>query len=510
MTKNIGINNKIITLSIVILICSISITHAAQPTITPVGSGTMLIGDARILVASGGTAPYTWSIRTVSGAPGLLSTYTGTSIAFLATIDPGTCSIIVTDNTGAANTTQNLVVIPAPVPIKSYWIWGSTVSSRSVATTVITTSSTHQVRDVFVLVKGTSGSISFTALDWLTSIAKGLNTNVRIHPWVICFNDQASGLSGNYTTYGTYTSWIKPTDPRYRQYLMDTVFIPLLRDHPDIAGIHLDYYRYSGVSSVGGLAASNDTGVSLVRFCQEIATTIRKYNAALPVSIAVMPEYPDNNNEYYYGQSYYKLSTAGCRILCPMSYSTTDATYSGKVAGYLRNTVARTCSVYAGQETGASASLVASETRYAINTGAQGVVAFRWPIPTEHWTAWDTVGTTLPITFSPSTAISIPVGSSIIFSANGGWKPFARWTTNNWSIGSVAAFFGDDSVRFYARSTGTCVITVKDSAPGPRQSNSATITVTPGVPVELSGFELTYRREHGLLEYIIDDINQVL
>ncbi|MFB3896108.1 MAG: hypothetical protein ACE14V_07385 [bacterium] len=476
----------------------IGIALAISPTIKVTGSGTVLVGDARTLSASGGTPPYTWSIKTGSGAPGILNAYTGTTVVLLATVDPGTCSIVITDATLQSATTEDFAIIPAPSPIKSFWIWSSSISTRSDATTVITTATTHQVRDVFLLVKGASGSVNFTVMDWLTSIAAGLTTNVRIHPWVICFKDSTKGPTGIYQTVGPSSTWIVPMDTSYRQYLMDTCFTPLLRDHPNISGIHLDCYRYPGSYTYPECnAINNDTGRSLFQFCQQIATTIRVYNPSLPISIAVMPEM--DTAIYYYGQDYYQLSTAGCRILCPMAYTGnygTTAEWVGQVMKYTRDTAVRTCAVYAGEQftydSGPpyymTSAEIAAETRYTLDSGAQGVTAFRWPVQSNQWIAWDTVGTTLAITFSPSTGFNVPVGSSIVIGATGGWKPFARWTTSNWSVGTVAVFFSDDSIRFYARNTGTCTVMVTDSAPGPRTISSATITII-AVPVELSRFD---------------------
>jgi hypothetical protein len=461
---------------IVFTVGTINFVYAAQPTVTLTGSGTVLIGDTRVFVVSDGTPPYTWSIKTVTGAPGILSAYTGETVSFLATVDPGTCYLIVTDNTGSASTTDSLFVVPAPKPIKSIWIQGTSITTQSQATTVITTATTHQVRDILYLVKGGSGTITFSKLDWLTNIAKALNTNVRIHPWVICFSDSAATTLGIYTTVGG--SWISPMDPRYRQYLMDSCFIPLARDHQDISGIHLDTYRYPGN------AYNYDTGLSLIKFCQEIVTTVRKYNPAIPISIAPMPE--TSGNEYYYGQSYYKLSTAGCRFFGVMSYTgnyLTSASWVGRVTKYIRDTSARTCAVYAGEQftydTGGymQAAEIAAETKYAVDSGAQGVAAFRWPIQSNQWTAWDTVGKTASFTFTPSGAFSIPIGTDTIISLTGGWKPYARWTTSNWSVGSVSVFYGDDSARFFAVNTGSCIISVLDSAPGPISAISGTAYV---------------------------------
>ncbi|MFB3896112.1 MAG: hypothetical protein ACE14V_07405 [bacterium] len=488
--------NKFILVCLTIFIIGImNIGYAAQPIVTLNGSGTVLIGDTRVFVASGGTAPYTWSIKTVTGAPGILANYTGATVSFLATVDPGTCYLIVTDNTGAANTTNNVFVVPAPKPIKAVWIQGTSVSTQSDATTVITIASTHQVRDVLFLVKGGSGTITFTKLDWLTNIAKNLNTNVRIHPWVICFSDSSSAGLGIYTTVGG--SWISPRDPRYRSYLINTCIIPLAQNHPDISGIHLDCYRYPGSGS--GAAYNNDTGLSLVQFCQEVVTTVRKYNPAIPISIAPMPEIPDDNNERYYGQSYYKLSTAGCRFFGVMSYSGNyfaNADWVGMVSGYIRDTALRTCAVYAGEQftydwvTNGSIYMpsteIAAETKSAVDFGAQGVCAFRWPIQSYQWTSWDTVGTTGQYTFAPLGAFSIPMGTDTIISLSGGWKPYARWTTSNWSIGSVAVFYGDDSIRFFARNTGTCTVSVRDSAPGPQIMTSGVITVTASLSLGIS------------------------
>lgn len=88
------------------------------PQIAPAGPITISIGINRDFSASLGVEPYTWSVNTVSGAPGTLSVSTGNTVTFLSS-GTGNCVVRCTDSNGLyAEVTINVVPTTAPLYIE--------------------------------------------------------------------------------------------------------------------------------------------------------------------------------------------------------------------------------------------------------------------------------------------------------------------------------------------------------------------------------------------------------
>jgi hypothetical protein len=93
------------------------------PQIIPAGPITISMGLNRDFTASLGVGPYTWSIATVSGIPGTLSAYIGSTVTFVSS-STGSCIVRCTDANGLyAEATINVIPTSAPLyiePVQMY------------------------------------------------------------------------------------------------------------------------------------------------------------------------------------------------------------------------------------------------------------------------------------------------------------------------------------------------------------------------------------------------------
>jgi len=206
----------------------------------------------------------------------------------------------------AAGATSDLPPINQNGVVKSYWLWGSTLSSNP---GIVTTLQSQQITDVFVLIKGTSGTLG----DINVVLSKFRGTGIRVHAWMICFKDASYSAS-----------WIDPSNQQYQNYLIDLA--KNLAGTAGLAGIHLDYVRYSGVASANHAAYQHDGTTVITTFVQVVHDAVKKINPDIYLSAAVMPE--TTQNAYLYGQDYRQLSQY-LEFLVPMvyegNYQTNDA-----------------------------------------------------------------------------------------------------------------------------------------------------------------------------------------
>jgi len=223
------------------------------------------------------------------------------------TTDPDTISntptdeqnqIVVSSAPQAAGSPTELPPINQNGAVKAYWIWGSSLGSVNALTL-----KNQGITDVFILFKGTSGTINYQVLK--DAINKFSGTNIRVHAWMICFKD-ASYSSG----------WIDPNNVAYQQKLINVASY-LALNVPGLAGIHLDYVRYSGVASVGHAAYQHEGTTVITKFVATLTSVVKELNPMLYLSAAVMPE--TTNNAYLYGQDYGLLSQY-LDFLVPMVY----------------------------------------------------------------------------------------------------------------------------------------------------------------------------------------------
>jgi len=266
------------------------------------------------------------------------------------------------DGTGtdyANSTNSSNLTVNAPV-MKAYWMrWDDLAPASTLVSQGIT--------DVFLLTRGVDGNYHYDKLQWAIDNYKKLY-GINVHAWIVCFKDDNSFVNpSGYYCYTTATyiktvkKWGTKAIPYYKKvrvgkykvgkkwkyiykyvlkyrYKKGWIYTPIysyntvsgydtsynarllaeiknINDNYDIAGIHLDYVRYSGVSSnaacqqPGGTAAAVNTITNFVASVRGVVTK--------QLSAAVMPEM--GSNPSYYAQDYSRLSNY-LDFLVPMTY----------------------------------------------------------------------------------------------------------------------------------------------------------------------------------------------
>ncbi|MBM4240145.1 MAG: hypothetical protein FJ150_00435, partial [Euryarchaeota archaeon] len=151
----------------------------------------------------------------------------------------------------------------------------------------------------------------------------------------------------------------------------------------EIAGIHLDYVRYSGVGNNAAYKHPKGTE-TITNFVKNVYNTVKSIKQKVAVSAALMPE--GSVNAYYYGQDYGQLSKY-LDFLVPMIYKGNygqNTAWIGSTTKYIVDH-ANGKPVVAGIQTYRSdkdlTSLSADELRQdikaAMDKGAAGYVLFR-------------------------------------------------------------------------------------------------------------------------------------
>ena len=294
------------------------------------------------------------------------------------TTDPQTTSSTPTDSSQnqlavssapqAAGSPTELQPINQNGVVKAYWIWGSSLGSVNALTL-----KNQGITDVFILFKGTSGTINYQVLR--DAISKFSGTNIRVHAWMIVFKD-ASYSSG----------WIDPNNAAYQQKIINIANY-LASNVPGLAGIHLDYVRYSGVASVGHAAYQHDGTAVITNFVQRLSETVKTINSNIYLSAAVMPE--TTNNARLYGQDYGLLSQY-LDFLVPMIYEGNYHANNAWIASTTAWIVAHsTVPVIAGLQNYhgdsniemLSADELNADKNTAIANGAAGYAIFRYTVP---------------------------------------------------------------------------------------------------------------------------------
>jgi len=137
------------------------------------------------------------------------------------------------------------------------------------------------ITDVYVQVNHrVSGLYNTTNLDRVISLTRG--TGIKVHAMIICF------VEGHV---------VKVTDKKAE--IIKNEVKKLINNH-DIAGICLDYVRYSGFN----LTETNPTKIT--NFVKDIHTILKSKDPKLEVSACVFAERA--NTKRYYGQDYVALS----------------------------------------------------------------------------------------------------------------------------------------------------------------------------------------------------------
>ncbi|MEM3396705.1 MAG: transglutaminase domain-containing protein [Thermoplasmata archaeon] len=257
---------------------------------------------------------------------------------------------------------------------KGVWVWGTDVANVG-ATTLASEFAKHGISDVFVLIKGVSGAYRFDLLEAMYEKAHG--KGIRVHAWVICFDDESWG------------GWINPSSDTYRAYLKNNIFIPLAKNHR-FDCVVLDCIRYLGT-------AYGNT-YPITSFCKEVSAIIKAYRPNAIMGAAVMPEMA--SNAYYYGQDYAQMAQH-LDVLIPMAYTHNyhqSPSWVGTVTQYVRQKAQQTnpnCKVWTAIQALDDNGQYMSNTElhacinYALSGGAAGINFFRYPITSAQYQVID-------------------------------------------------------------------------------------------------------------------------
>ncbi|MGC9516696.1 MAG: putative glycoside hydrolase [Methanomicrobiales archaeon] len=201
---------------------------------------------------------------------------------------------------------------------KGYWVWAS------YANTINFDSLKRQgVTDVFILTKGSTGTIYTSALK--TVLYKSKGTGIRVHAWIVCFKDSSKSSSG----------WIDPQNVDYQNYLIK--IIGDITKNYGINGIHLDYVRYSGVASKNRAAYQQTPhgAETITDFVKRVYEKVKSIKSTVAVSGVIKAETAASRE--WYGQDYGELAQY-LDLMVPMIYKSSygqDSAWIGKTTKYI-------------------------------------------------------------------------------------------------------------------------------------------------------------------------------
>lgn len=185
---------------------------------------------------------------------------------------------------------------------KACWVWGTTFREYGVDY-VVDKMAELGMRHVFVLVKGTSGSVAKDVISEV--LPKAHEKGIYVHAWIVCFKDK-SRVDATPDSYS------------YRKYLLEIILTFLLLNSSGhfVDGIHLDYICY------GGFAHNRWRVIS--SFVREVRELIDRIAPGTILSIASKAEKYDSKADLlesalFYGQNYEDLSEY-VDLFCPMTY----------------------------------------------------------------------------------------------------------------------------------------------------------------------------------------------
>ena len=251
----------------------------------------------------------------------------------------------------------------------AYWLYGAdmkSVSLRQLASKGVT--------DILLNFYAIEAHGKSAVETW---IASANSVGIKVHMWVQVFY------------YGG--SWIQPlingkeNTEFFNQKINEIKEYAALKG---IAGIHLDYLRYSGSEKNNHAAYQNPGGTEAINsFVKQVRTAIKAINSNLILSCALMPE--TTSSEYYYGQDYATLSQY-MDVVIPMIYKGNYNQKSSWIATttkwYVENS--KGASVWVGLQaylsdddvTPLPISEMYGDIANAISGGAAGVVLFRYGV----------------------------------------------------------------------------------------------------------------------------------
>jgi hypothetical protein len=268
----------------------------------------------------------------------------------------------------------------ATVTAKAIWLKGVTAREHGVSN-VVNECAVNGITDIFLMVKGTDGSFSTTTLDNVIHAAHPLG--IKVHAWVVVLQDHLKASTGNYTLSGT--DWINATDANYRNYIINSIITPLVRDH-EIDGVHLDCIRYPGNANQYSGAQN-----AITTYCSAVRNAMNSYKPSIPLSAAIIPE--GSATATYYGQNTANISPY-LTFITPMTYTHNyeyKPAWVGTQVAYFVGQCASTCGVWPAIQTYDDDGnfMTPLEMKqcvdYARANGGTGVAFFSYPLTDYQW-----------------------------------------------------------------------------------------------------------------------------
>ncbi|MBP3412436.1 MAG: hypothetical protein J6K89_04185, partial [Oscillospiraceae bacterium] len=223
-------------------------------------------------------------------------------------------SILPTSALGATAVAEEQPALRSTDPqdgIVGMWLWNDTMSKYG-ASTLFSHYAKTGVTDVYLLIKGTYGSVNISALNTACNAAKSYG--IRVHAWIMAARDDTflnSNSGANYFHFRTGYSWTSNSEDdvphgyvnlrntAYRNYMVSLV--KQLAGISNLAGIHLDTIRYGSLYYDWGMEARD---LALTKY----GITHDQWNAAVQ-AMCVSGEYQYRHETkttagYNGGQSY--------------------------------------------------------------------------------------------------------------------------------------------------------------------------------------------------------------
>ncbi len=353
------------------------------------------------------------------------------------------------DGTGTnySNSTNTSNLTVNPPPMKGYWMFSSDAANLDPDKAAALKA--QGITDVFVCTRGVNGQYHYSELQ--NAINQLKPYGIKVHAWIVCFKNDSGFIDpSGYYSYTVahpykkvkyrakkkvwYKKWYKchgkwkytwkykwkyywaykwlywyekksSYNTAYTDQLVSS--IANINNNYDVAGIHLDYVRYSGTASAGHAAyqqmgGTNSATNAITNFVGKVRAVVTKQ-----LSAALMPEAnirSDNGvlqNSYYYGQDYTKLSDY-LDFLVPMIY---EGNYNAdnswitqmtqNIVNYAVDSNGNQKPVYAGLMTydgdnnpNAIDPDLDADVQSAIDGGASGYVLFRYGIGSSEVPSW--------------------------------------------------------------------------------------------------------------------------
>ena len=283
-----------------------------------------------------------------------------------------------TKNSTINQTSQNTNYAAGDIYSNVHAIWIGTGDYNNINVTELKKA---YITDVFVKSNIYSNPTYPTVLSSVLSQLNG--TGIRVHAWITCFMD----ANGN---------WIDPQSSAGQSHETELLnVIQTILANYNIAGIHLDYVRYSGVESNNQAAYQHDETAAtnaITSFVKSVHDTVKAVNPNLAVSAAVMPE--GSANAYYYGQDYKALAPY-LDFMVPMIYKgdyRENSAWIGTTTAYIVSQangrpVVSGLQTYKNESdtTPLSASELINDTKVAIGNGSSGYALFRYGLIDENF-----------------------------------------------------------------------------------------------------------------------------